>query len=134
MAVLKKKRVAKKSVKEVPKGISEDPPEGNLDNFFEWLNKKYGSELPRLSECPAKSVARDLLNKMIAYEKAPVGVIYKARIDGEITVFEKILLSGFVVKFEQKLDPQPKDYQTPIIQLYGRQTRKKTNKKERCYD
>lgn len=134
MAVLKKKRVAKKSVKEVPKDIYEDPPEGNLDNFFKWLNKKYGTELPRLSVCPAKFVARDLLNKMIVYEKAPVGIMYKARIYGEITVFENILLSGFVVQFEQNIDSQPKNYQSPIIQLYGRQTRKKTNKKESCYD
>ena len=98
MAVLKKKRVAKKSVKEVPKDIYEDPPEGNLDNFFKWLNKKYGTDLPRLSVCPAKSVARDLLNKMIVYEKAPVGIMYimyKARIDGEITVFENILYRPF---------------------------------------
>lgn len=118
MAVAKKKRVYKISVKENPKKIPEDPPEGNLDNFFRWLNEKYGIGLPRLNDCPAGSVAWDLLNKKIVYEKAPKHIMYLARIAGKITVFENVILSGIMVQIEKKLVKQPKN-RRPIIQLYG---------------
>jgi hypothetical protein len=108
MTVSKKKRITNSGSKDALQLASEDPPEGTLDDFFGWLNEKYGIKLPRLSECPAESVARDLLSKVIKYEEAPGHIMYQARIAGEITVFEHVLLSGFKVQIEKSLINYPK--------------------------
>lgn len=103
MAVAKKKPVYRGKAKAAPHEIAENPPEGNLDNFFGWLNEKYGIQLPRLNDCPDGSAARKLLSRKILYEKTPRHMMYLARIVGGITVFDKVILSGIMVQIEKKV-------------------------------
>lgn len=128
-----KKRAIKSSAKVAPQQDSEKPPAGILDDFFGWLNQRYNISLPRLSDCPQQSVARSLLCKKIAYQKTSKDILYRASLEGEISVFENILLSGFVVQIQQKLNIQPKNHQPPIIELNRYRTKTKLKPKESRY-
>lgn len=120
MSSFKKKRTSTSGMLPVEK----KPPEGTLDRFFGWLNENYTLTLPRLKQCPKKSLVRDLLTRKITYSTPSGNVLYEAIIEGKFTLYETIILNGLAVQI--KKTGNPKGRSVPLITFQQRRSRRKT--------
>ena len=131
MAAAKKRRASKIPGNVVPLKLPPAPPAESLSRFFEWLDERYGLDLPSLKSCPPGTVLRDLLSQEITFESPPPGIKYQARIKGRVTVIDTLVLRNLVFHFRETRRVDTQHGVSSVTRLHGPRSLKRTTKKEK---